>query len=249
MKWEQNTSDDGFHCLGISADWSELADDYSDILAGYRTIQLPGFRPGKVPQSLIENRFQKEISAQLAQQVAQRLGREAVKEAGIEVLGQAEVEEIECGKGRDFSATVRFYPMPEIDLPDLKTLIKGDSDKDPLDQISFRLLDLVNFDIPDGIVKEELALDRNDSVDSENVKWKAAADRIRLILILKKIARQEGVEIEQRDVEIRVAEKAKEFGTSVKELQAELSQGGGWQRLKDMLIAERTLEYLIGINT
>jgi len=249
MKWQQHTSDDGFHCLEISADWSELADDYRDILASYRTARLPGFRPGKVPQSVFEKRFQKEISAQLTQQVAQRLGREAVKEAGIEVLGQAEVEEIECGKGRDFSALVRFYPMPEIDLPDLNTLLNGESDKDPRDRMSLRLLELVSFDIPDGFIKDELTLDGEVDVDFGNAKWKAAADRIRLMLILKKIARQEGIELEQRDVDNRIAEKAEEFGATIKELQAELSQGGGRQRLKDMLLAESTLAYLMEINT
>ena len=69
------------------------------------------------------------------------------------------------------------------------------------------------------------------------------------MLILKKISRQEGIEMEQRDVDNRIAEKAEEFGATIKELQAELSQGGGRQRLKDMLLAESTLAYLMDINT
>lgn len=248
MKWQQHTSDDGFHCLAISADWSELADDYNDILAGYRKAQLPGFRPGKVPQIAIEKRFRKEISAQLTRQVAQRLGREAVQEAGIEVLGQAEVEEIECGKGRDFSAMVRFYPMPEFDLPDLNTLLNGETDQDPRDRISLRLLELVSFDIPDGFVKDELALAGEESADPESTAWQAARDRIRLMLILKQIAKQEGIEVDQRDVDNRIAEKAEEFGATIEELKAELARGDGLQRLKEMLLAESVLGYLMEIN-
>jgi FKBP-type peptidyl-prolyl cis-trans isomerase (trigger factor) len=249
MKLQQHTSDDGFHCLEVSADWLEMADDYNDILAGYRKVRLAGFRPGKVPQSVIEKRFQKEISAQLTQQVSQRLGRKAVQEAGIEVLGQAEVEEIECGKGRDFSARVRFYPMPEFDLPDLNTLLNGESDKDPRDRISLRLLELVSFDIPDGFVKDELALAGEESIDPGNAKWQSARDRIRLMLILKKIAKQEGIEVDQRDVNNRIAEKAEEFGATIKELKAELALGDGLQRLKEMLLAESVLGYLMEINT
>ena len=248
MKWQQQTSDDGFHCLEISADWSELADDYNDILAGYRKARLPGFRPGKVPQSAIEKRFQKEISAQLTRQVAQRLGREAVQEAGIEVLGQAEVEEIECNKGKDFSARVRFYPMPEIDLPDLNKLTNGKADGDPRDRISLRLLELVSFDIPDGFVKDELALAGEEGVDPGNAKWQAAADQIRLMLILKQIAKREGIEVDQRDVANRIAEKAEEFGTTIEELEAELARGDGLQRLKEVLLAESVLGYLSEIN-
>jgi sulfatase maturation enzyme AslB (radical SAM superfamily) len=43
--------------------------------------------------------------------------------------------------------------------------------------------------------------------------------------------------------------KAEEFGTTTKALQAELSQGDGMQRLRDMLLAESTLGYLIDINS
>lgn len=249
MKWQQHTSDDGFYCLAISADWSELADDYKDILAGYRRAQLPGFRPGKVLQRVIEKRFQKEISEQLTRQVAQRFGREAVKESGVEVLGQAEVEKIQFNKGRDFSAMVRFYPMPEFDLPDLNTLFNGESDKNPRDQISLRLLELVSFDIPGGFVKDELAVDGEEGVDLESTTWQAACDRIRLMLILKQIAKQEGIEVDQRDVDNRIAEKAEEFGTTIEELKAELARGDGLQRLKEMLLAESALGYLMEINT
>ena len=54
--------------------------------------------------------------------------------------------------------------------------------------------------------------------------------------------------INQRTIN-RIAEKADEFGASIKELQAEVGQGGGRQRLKDLLLAETTLEYLMEINT
>ncbi len=244
MKWQQLEKDDGLQCLEIQADWSELADDYDDILAGYRTVRLPGFRPGKVPRSAIEQRFQQEISEQLTRQVAQRLGREAVREAGIEVLGQAEVEEIACRKGEAFTARVRFYPMPEFGLPALDALRNGNSGMEPRDQISLRLLEQVSFDLPDRFVQEVLVQDDADDCKPGSAEWEGEKDRIKLMLILKKIARQEGIEVDQRDVDNRITEKAEEFATSVNELQAELSQGDGMKRLKELLLAESTLSYL-----
>ncbi len=47
-----------------------------------------------------------------------------------------------------------------------------------------------------------------------------------------------------QDVHKRIAEKAEEFGTTIRALQAELEKGGGIGRLRDMLLAESTLEYL-----
>ena len=51
----------------------------------------------------------------LSYQAAQRLGREAVREADIEVLGNAEAEDVQCVRGEAFRAQLRFYPMPKIE--------------------------------------------------------------------------------------------------------------------------------------
>jgi FKBP-type peptidyl-prolyl cis-trans isomerase (trigger factor) len=286
MKIKHMDDDGARRVLRIEADWSEIAEDYEDIVAAYKKIRVPGFRPGKAPRTVIEKRFQKEIMDDLSQRASQRLSRQAVREAGIEVLGPAEAEELECVKDRPFRATVRFHPMPKIELPDLEKLTSGDADMDasavrkphpskpgkeqtlsvnpehvpPLmvgsveevdlrDRISLRLLDLVPFDVPDGIVRDELALDGEDGVVPGSAEWKVAKDRIRLMLILKQIAKQEGIEVDPADVDHRIAEKAEEFGTTTKALQAELSQGNGMQRLKDVLLAESTLAYLAKINT
>lgn len=249
MKWEQHDSDDGYYRLKVEADWSELAADYDDIVDSYAKVRVPGFRPGKLPRSLVEQRFQKEISDDLSWRAAQRFGHQAVREAGIQVLGTAEAEEINCAKGLVFSAGLRFYTMPKIDLPDLGSLGTGDAGGDSRDHISLRLLELVRFDIPEALVKDELALDGIEAVEPGSAQWQAAGERIRLMLILKQIANQEGIMVNELDVNDRIAEKAREFGTSKKSLQAELSKGGGMQRLGDMLLAESTLEYLIMLAT
>ena len=240
-----DNSGDGYYRLKVEADWSELAVDYDDIVAGYAKVRVPGFRPGKATRSVIEKRFQKEITEDLSHRAAQRLGSEAVREAGIEALGPVEAEEIECVKSQVFRAKLRFHPMPKFNLPDISCLKIDEASHDPRDQLSLRLLELVSFDVPDRLVKDELALDGVGDSPPDSAEWKAAKDRIKLMLILKKIARQEGIEVDTTDVNDRISEKAKEFGTTKKSLQAELEKGGGRERLRDMLIAESTLEYLM----
>ena len=161
---------------------------------------------------------------------------------------EAEAEMIECCKGQVFRARLRFYPMPEINLPDLRSIDINCRDADPRDLISLSLLELVNFQIPDGLVREALALDGIE-VKPGSDAWQVASDQVRLMLILKRVARQEGIEVDQTDVEKRISEKAREFGTTDKSLKVELENGGGMQRLKEMLIAESTLEYILEINS
>ena len=245
MKITPADNDSGRKVLQIEADWAELSADYDDILSGYANVRLPGFRPGKIPRDVIEQRFQREIVRDLSQRAAQRLGREAVQEVGVESLGPVEASDIECEKGKPFRFKAFYLPMPEITLPDYGLLKTGDDGTDPRDQLSRRLLDLVQFDIPDEIVREELAGEEEKAVDPSGEEWKAASERIRLMLILKKIARTEGIEVDETDMDQRIREKADEFGTKHDTLRAELKKGGGLQRLRDMLLAESTLEYLI----
>ena len=245
MKWARLHNVNGYCRLAVEAEWNELAADHADIVTEFARVPLPGFRPGKVPRNVIEKRFLREILDDLAQRAAQRLGREAVREAGIEALGPVEAANIECERDKPVHFQVRFYPMPEIVLPELGSITIDSGDGDARDQISVRLLDLVPFEVPDEVVRDELALDGIDGGAPGSEEWKSASDRIRLMLILKRIARQEGIEVDETDVKRRIAEKAAEFGTTVKALHAELVQGDGMQRLKDMLLAESTLDYLL----
>jgi FKBP-type peptidyl-prolyl cis-trans isomerase (trigger factor) len=245
MKITPLDDDNGRKTLMVKADWAEVAADYEDIMSEYARVRVPGFRVGKVPRSVIEQRFQKQILDDLSQKAAQRLGREAIRETGIEALGPVQAEAIECVKDKPFRFQVLFHPMPEIALPDIGSLKKDDDSIDARDWVSRRLLDLVHFEFPDELVKNELVLDGVSDGDPRSEEWKSAEERVRLMLILKKIARQEGIDVEESDVDNRIAEKAKEFGTTKETLKKKLKEGGGLGRLRDMLLAESTLDYLI----
>jgi FKBP-type peptidyl-prolyl cis-trans isomerase (trigger factor) len=248
MKWEQQAGEDGYQRLRIEVDWAELAADHDDMVNRYAKIRLPGFRVGKVPRSAIEQRFQSEISADLAGRAAQRFGLQAVREAGMAILGSAEAEEVTCVKGKPFCALLRFWPLPQITLPDLAALGHGADGIDPRDHISLRLLELVSFELPEKLIAEELGREGSDGQPG-SAAWQAASDRLRLMLILRQIAQQEGISVDAVDLQKRIAAKAVEFGTTPKQLQAELEQEGGMERLRDMLLAESTLEYLRERNT
>jgi FKBP-type peptidyl-prolyl cis-trans isomerase (trigger factor) len=247
MKWEQHDKGDGYHRLRVEADWSELTADYDDLVNEHARISVPGFRPGKTPRSVVEQRFQSEINAALTRRAAERFGLQAVREAGIKILGPAEAEEVECVKGQFFRAVLRFYSMPQIDLPDLGALGTAPAGADLRDHISLRLLELIEFDIPERLITEELGREGRDSALG-SPGWQAANDRIRLMLILKQIAQQEGISVEAADLQERIAAKAVEFGMTPKGLQEELEQEGGMERLRDLLLAESTLDYLIEKN-
>lgn len=249
MNWTQLDDEHGYRSLSIEAPWEEIEADYLDLLARYlATVRLPGFRPGKTPLAAIVQRYHKEIMADLSARAVRRLGREALREAGMEALGPLGASGIVCAKGKPFLARLRFLPMPEIALPELTGLVAAGETSDPRDAISRRLLELVPFELPDDLVRAELELDASGECKQESEVWRAVAERLRLMVILRMIARQEGIEVDEQDLKQRIVEKSHEFGTTAQALQAELEEGGGMARLREMLLAERTLEYLMEVS-
>jgi FKBP-type peptidyl-prolyl cis-trans isomerase (trigger factor) len=246
MKWEMVSQEDGFRLLRVQVLWEKIAADYDDILNDYTRLPLPGFRPGKAPRQVVEQRFRREISEQLSRQGAQRLCRLALEQAEAEVTGPVEVSEVEWEKGQTFRFTARFFLLPEFELPDYRSLAPiSPEGEDPHGELSHRLLELVHLVVPEEMVRAELAFEGQADCDSDSEAWQAAARRVKLMLILKRIAREEGIEVDEADVEQRIAEKAEVFGTKAETLRAELEKGGGIPRLRDLLLAESTLEYLL----
>jgi FKBP-type peptidyl-prolyl cis-trans isomerase (trigger factor) len=246
MKWEMVDLEDGFRLLRVQVPWEKIAPDYDDILNDYARLPVPGFRPGKAPRQVVEERFRREISDQLSRRGAQRLCHLALEQAEVEVTGPVEVSEVEWEKGQTFRFTARFFPLPEFELPDYRALTPlGAAVEDPQGELSHRLLELVDLVVPEKMVRAELAFDGQPDGEPESEAWQAAARRVKLMLILKRIAREEGIEVEESDVEQRIEDKAEEFGTKANTLKAELEKGGGIPRLRDLLLAESTLEYLL----
>jgi FKBP-type peptidyl-prolyl cis-trans isomerase (trigger factor) len=246
MKWETALLEDGYRHVQVEAPWEEIAPDYHDILEDFKGMAVPGFRPGKAPRQVLEARFKREISEHLTRRVAHRLCRLALVEAGLEAVTPVEVSEVEWEKDQSFRFTARFFPLPEFDLPDYRSwgsgIVQAD---DPQGELSLRLLEAVDFPLPDELVQGELAFDGQVDGEPGSAAWQVAARRVKLMLILKRLAREEGIEIDDADLEQRIEQKSAEFGTSPDTLKAELEKGGGTVRLKDLLLAESVLEYLL----
>lgn len=81
-----------------------------------RKASLPGFRKGKVPQSLVQRHFADEIHREVVERLVPRYFRQAAAEKGIDPLLAPEVEmaKVETGAGMTFLARVEV--RPEIEL-------------------------------------------------------------------------------------------------------------------------------------
>ncbi|MEV0843327.1 trigger factor [Actinocatenispora sera] len=110
--------------VSVEVPFSELE---SSVKKAYRTIaqqvSIPGFRPGKVPTRLIDQRVGR--GAVLQEAVQEALPEQymaAIKEHDVKAIGRPEVEVTELNDGDKVTFTAEVDVRPEITLPDLSTI-------------------------------------------------------------------------------------------------------------------------------
>jgi trigger factor len=87
-----------------------------------RTAKIKGFRPGKVPRSVLERMFGKDVRADVSSKLIQNSFLDAIKETELKIIGNPQVDppELDPKSPYKYDATVEI--TPEIDDIDFKGL-------------------------------------------------------------------------------------------------------------------------------
>ena len=88
-----------------------------------RQVSVPGFRPGKVPVSVVRNRFAKEIQEEVVSRVLGQSFRTVIQEKGLEPVGEPKLEHLDPFiDGAPMKYKARFEVKPQIDLREYRGL-------------------------------------------------------------------------------------------------------------------------------
>lgn len=147
-----------------------------------KQVRIPGFRPGKAPARIIDQRVGR--AAVLEQAVNDALPRvysEAVRESGVRALGQPEIEVTNLDDGQSLSFTAEVDVRPEITLPELKGIEVSVDDvavtdaevEEQLDALRERFASLTGVDRP-AQTGDFVSLDLSAAVDGEEVEGGSA---------------------------------------------------------------------------
>ncbi|HEU0217597.1 MAG TPA: trigger factor [Stellaceae bacterium] len=101
----------------------EVEDQISSRLTQLgRQIRLPGFRPGKVPQSLLRQRYGSAVRGEVLEHAVQESSAEAMREQNLRPALPPKVEIVSANEGADFEYTMSVELLPEMPTPDFNTL-------------------------------------------------------------------------------------------------------------------------------
>jgi len=81
-----------------------------------QTARIKGFRPGKVPRTVLEGIYGDEAKSRTLSRLVEQSLREAVKEKGLHVVSPPEVEPGELVEGSPFSFSAVVEIKPEIEI-------------------------------------------------------------------------------------------------------------------------------------
>ena len=103
----------------VTLDRSEVdAEHQATVVEFSKFAQLPGFRPGKAPASMILKRYAKEIAGEFKQKVVSKAYKSALDQEKLEVLNVVNLEEGTIEAGLSAAVTVTVDVSPEFTLPD-----------------------------------------------------------------------------------------------------------------------------------
>ncbi len=87
-----------------------------------KSVNLPGFRPGKVPASLVKQRFGQSVMGEVLQETVDSSSQEAITEKGLKLALQPKIEITKFEEGSDLEYTMAVEVMPEIEPTDFAKL-------------------------------------------------------------------------------------------------------------------------------
>lgn len=89
-----------------------------------RSAQIKGYRPGKVPEKVIRQRFGEQVRQEVLQDLLRSSYNEALNREGLRPAGEAQVDVApeSDAPGSDFSFTASFEIFPEVKLQGLDKL-------------------------------------------------------------------------------------------------------------------------------
>jgi trigger factor len=100
----------------VDAEIDRVARDYT------KQAKLPGFRPGKVPKTVVKQRFREQILHDVMHGLIPRAIDEALQERGIEPVDTPNIKDVDLHEGQPLKFTAAVETVPPFDPGDLATI-------------------------------------------------------------------------------------------------------------------------------
>ncbi len=101
--------------IAVEVPAEEVTRETQSLLQKYQKMaRIPGFRRGKVPATIIRQRFAEELKSDVIEALVPRHFREEVEKQGLHPISQPRVKDLEMKEGEPLRFKASFEVLPEI---------------------------------------------------------------------------------------------------------------------------------------
>jgi trigger factor len=105
--------------LEITLNYDEVKNDIEEeVKKQSKSIQIPGFRKGKVPTAVLKKRFGDALEFEASEKVANSRFWKIADEKSLKPIGQPTMTDLKFQPGEDLHFKVKYEIVPEIDAVD-----------------------------------------------------------------------------------------------------------------------------------
>jgi trigger factor len=129
----------------------------SDEMA--RAVRIPGFRPGRVPRSVVLQRYKAELRQEAVRNLLPAAVETAVEQNGLRVVGEPSVEDMKFADDGTLTFTVGVEVFPEFELAEFRNL--------PITKKTYTVTDSDVEKVVEGFREDAAELVADDAPDRE----------------------------------------------------------------------------------
>ncbi len=109
--------------LSIEVDTPRVEEELNRAYAALaKQVRLPGFRQGKAPRRILEQRFREQVEDEVIQKVVQTAYFQALREHNVDAVANPQVTQQGLKPGQPFSFEARVEVKPKLDVKDYQGL-------------------------------------------------------------------------------------------------------------------------------
>ena len=103
--------------IEVEAPAEEVSKSFRTVIKRYQKLaRIPGFRAGKVPESLIRSKFAKEVRQEVLEGLVSSRFRQAIDEQKLKPISEPQLVDMQLVDGEPLRFKAAFEVMPAVDL-------------------------------------------------------------------------------------------------------------------------------------
>ncbi len=103
--------------IAVEVPADEVAKSFKTVVKRYQKLaRIPGFRAGKVPESLVRSKFAKEVRQEVLESLVSERFRKAIDEQKLKPVSEPQLLDLKLEDGQPLTFKAGFEVAPEIDI-------------------------------------------------------------------------------------------------------------------------------------